>query len=198
MNNAKSGWFGPCRYPNEAQGFYFCAPGTQSGSTSWFKAAVNSYGQLRKIELWVDGKKVSEQHHTWDQHGYFSWSGAFAPGTHLASFYAADVDNRLQRYTISFNVAPSCSAPSSYGVHVCSPVNGSTDSAPVEAVATAKVPGTLARMEIWIDGAKRYTETSSTTERAGFDLSSGKHRFDFNAVNTAGTKWKATVYATVP
>ena len=198
VNNANSGWFGPCRYPDAGHGFYFCSPGTQNGSASLFETAVNSYGRLRKIELWVDGKKMSEQHHTWDQHGYFSWSGTFAPGTHLANFYAADVDNRLQSYSISFTVAAACSAPSTNGIHVCSPVNGSTASSPVEAVATAKISGTLARMEIWIDGAKQFTETTSTTERAAFNLRSGKHRFDFYAVNTAGMKWESSAYVTVP
>ena len=72
VNQASSGWFGPCMYPRAGEGFNVCAPGTVSGSTATFGVAANSYGQLRKIELWVDGIKLSEQHHTWGQHGYFT------------------------------------------------------------------------------------------------------------------------------
>jgi hypothetical protein len=102
VNQASSGWFGPCRYPRSGEGFNVCSPGTVSGFTATFKAAANSYGQLRKIELWVDGVKLSEQHHTWGQHAYFNFASTFAPGTHSATFFAADVDNRLQRYDFTF------------------------------------------------------------------------------------------------
>ncbi len=198
LNKATSGWFGPCYYPKSSQGFDVCAPGTVTGSTAHFSAAVNSFGKLRKVELWVDGKKVSEQHHTWDQHGYFNYSAAFAAGTHQATFYAADVDNRLQRYDFNFSMGGGCSAPSSPGVNICSPVNNSTVSSPEQVLATANITGSLARMEVWLDGVKVYTETASTTLSTSIPLGAGKHQFGVYAVNTAGTKWLSIVYATVP
>lgn len=91
-----------------------------------------------------------------------------------------------------------CNAPSTAGVNVCSPVNNSTVNSPVSAVAKATIAGTLARMEVWVDGVKMFTETTSTTLSTSISLAAGKHRFDFYAVNTAATKWEATVYATVP
>ncbi|WP_109486032.1 FG-GAP-like repeat-containing protein [Occallatibacter savannae] len=198
INSTSSGWFGPCAYPRSGSGFRVCSPGTPLNGKTLFSTSVNSYGKLRKVELWVDGKKVQEQQHTWDQHAYFNWSGSFGAGTHQATFYAGDVDNHLQRYNFSFNVGGvSCTAPSSPGVHVCSPANNSTVSSPVQATASAAISGTLARMEIWVDGVKKYSETSSLTESASLSLSSGKHKFDFYAVNTAGTKWETSVYATV-
>lgn len=197
--NQDHGWFGPCTYPHKAEGFNVCAAGTNSGSTANFRAAANSFGEMRKIELWVDGKKVLEQWHTWDHHAFFHWAGSFPAGTHQATFYAADVDNRLQRYDFSFTVGGSaCAAPSTPGVNVCSPVNNSTDNSPVRALAAARISGTLARMEVWVDGVKKYTETSGLTLSTSIALGAGKHRFDFYAVNTAGTKWEKTVYATVP
>jgi hypothetical protein len=45
---------------------------------------------------------------------------------------------------------------------------------------------------------KEYTETSSLTLNTSIALGAGKHRFDFYAVNTSGTKWETTVFATVP
>jgi hypothetical protein len=52
-------------------------------------------------------------------------------------------------------------------------------------------------MEVWVDGVKRYSETSSKLLNTSVTLGSGKHRFDFYAANTAGQKWEATVYSTV-
>jgi hypothetical protein len=90
-----------------------------------------------------------------------------------------------------------CNPPSSPGVNVCAPVNGSTVSSPVTAQAKATITGTLARMEVWVDGVKKFTETTSTTLSTSITLATGSHRFDFYAVNTAGTKWLKTVNATV-
>jgi hypothetical protein len=90
-----------------------------------------------------------------------------------------------------------CNAPSTAGVNVCAPLNGSTVSSPVTAQAKATITGTLARMEVWVDGVKKYTETTSTTLSTSITLTAGSHRFDFYAVNTAGTKWLTTVNATV-
>jgi hypothetical protein len=199
VNQASSGWFGPCTYPRSGEGFNVCSPGTANGSTAAFNAAVNSFGQLRKIELWVDGNKVSEQHHTWDQHGYLSYNSTFAPGSHTAAFFAADVDSRLQSFYLTFVIAgTACKAPSSPGVNICIPANNSTVSSPQTVQATANITGKLARMELWIDGVKFYTETTSSTLITSYPLAAGKHQFGVYAVNTAGTKWLNTVNATVP
>lgn len=198
INQATSGWFGPCHYPNSAEGFDVCAAGAAQNGKSLFSASANSFGEMRKIALWVDGKKVAEQYNAWDHHAYFQWAGSFSNGTHQASFIAADVDNRLQRHKFTFTVgSSSCSAPASDGVHVCSPANNSTVSSPVWATATAKISGTLARMEIWVDGAKKYSQSTSLSENTSIALPKGKHQFKFNAINTAGAKWVTTVYATV-
>jgi len=102
--NQDRGAFGPCNYPKSGQGFNVCAAGTASGSSRIFHAAVNSFGNLRKIELWVDGKKVAEQHHAWEHQAWFNYTHSFAAGTHKASLVAADVDNRLQKHQFSFTV----------------------------------------------------------------------------------------------
>ncbi len=199
INRASSGYFGPCYYPSTGQGFNVCVPAYVNDTDIIIDAAVNSYGKLRKIELWIDGKKVSEQHHTWDQHGYFAYSGTTTPGQHQATLFAADVDNRLQRYDLSFIAqGGACTVPSSPGVNICNPVNNSTVNSPVLVQAAANITGSLARMELWIDGTKFYTETTSTTLGVSYPLGAGKHQFGVYAVNTAGTKWLSIVYATVP
>ena len=77
-------------------------------------------------------------------------------------------------------------------------MNNSTVNSPVNVSATATVTGSLARMEIWANGVKKYTETTSTSMNASVQLGAGKYQFDIYAVNTAGTKWETTVFATVP
>jgi hypothetical protein len=192
LNKGSSGYFGPCQYPKSSVGFNPCVGGGVIGNSVQFSTAVNSFGQLRKIELWVDGKKVSEQHHTWGTHAYFDYSSSFSNGKHQATFYAADVDNRLQRYDFAFTVGAACSAFSTPGVHVCGPaVNG--ESSPIQALATATITGQLARMEVWVDGVKQYSETSSTTLNTTLDVRPGAHEFDFYAVSTVGTKWETIV-----
>jgi Chitobiase/beta-hexosaminidase C-terminal domain/Bacterial Ig domain len=98
-------------------------------------------------------------------------------------------------YTIGSGTT--CSAPTSPGVHVCKPVSGSTVASPVAVQAHATITGTLARMEVWVDGVKKYTETTSTSLSTSITLAAGAHTFHVYAVNTAGTKWLTAVNATV-
>ncbi|UWZ86539.1 FG-GAP-like repeat-containing protein [Occallatibacter riparius] len=199
VNATASGNWGGCTYLNKAQGIRLCSPGSTSSSPVSFKASATSFGQLRKIELWVDGKKMAENFHAWEHDAWFNYTGTFPAGSHQATLYAADVDNRLQRmsYTFAVGSGGTCSAPSSYGVHVCSPANGATVSSPVSVQAAAKIAGTLARMEVWVDGVKKFTETTSPSFTTSISLAAGGHRFDVYAVNTAGTKYETTVNATV-
>jgi hypothetical protein len=101
----------------------------------------------------------------------------------------------LASYTIGSTTT--CSAPSTPGVHVCKPVNGSTVASPVAVQAHATITGTFARMEVWVDGVKKYTEASSTSLSTSITLAAGTHSFHVYAVNTAGTKWLGAVSATV-
>jgi hypothetical protein len=102
--NTTNGLFGICPYPKSGKGFNVCAAGISYGNVAAFSAAVDSFGQLRKMVLWVDGSKVEEQDHTWDTHAYFDWAGSFSSGTHKATLYAYDVDNSVQRYDFTFEV----------------------------------------------------------------------------------------------
>lgn len=82
-------------------------------------------------------------------------------------------------------------------MHVCQPASGATVGTPVVVQAASTITGKLDRMEIWVDGVKKYTESSSTSFDTTVSLAAGKHRFDLYAVNTGGQKWETTVYATV-
>ena len=200
LNGETEGVFPNCSAPGSGNGILLCSPAV-NGSTSSpvsFSASAISFGQLRKIELWVDGAKVNEQFNAWEHNAWFEWSGAFASGSHYATLYAADTDNRLSRLNFDFTITgPACAAPSSDGVNVCAPANGSTSSSPIQVAAAAKIAGTLNRMEIWVDGEKEYSETNSLSFNTALTVPAGDHRFDIYAVNNAGTKYESTVYDTV-
>lgn len=50
-------------------------------------------------------------------------------------------------------------------------------------------------MELWVDGVKKYTETTSTWFTTSVYTPPGNHRLDVFAVNEAGTKWLSTADA---
>ncbi len=106
LDTSSTGNWGACAYPSAGTGISVCAPVT-SGSQTTFNSAANSYGMIRKIELWVDGVKIGEQYHTWGQRAWFGLTATVGPGTHQGTYYEADVDNRLQRSDFKFTVPAS-------------------------------------------------------------------------------------------
>ena len=130
-------------------------------------------------------------------YSFLDGSLLFTAGSHRITIFAAGADNSLQSKTFTLNVGGStCSPPSPAGVHVCSPLNGSTVPSPVHVQAAGMVSGILARMEVWVDGVKKYTGTTSTVDTS-IPLAAGSHRFAVYAVNTGGQKWDTVVQATV-
>ena len=155
---------------------------------------------MRTAAVWVDGKKTKEQlAHAFSNYSFLDASIPLTAGTHAITIYGTGWDDTLlkQSFTLTVGGGGACTAPSSPGVHVCSPVNGTTVTSPVAVRAAATITGTLARMEVWVDGVKKYTETSSKTLSTSISLAAGTHRFAVYAVNTAGTKWNTMVSATV-
>jgi hypothetical protein len=153
---------------------------------------------MRTVAVWAYGKKVAEQKtHAFSDYSFLDSSVALAAGSHAITIYGTGWDNTLQSKSFTLTVSGTCSAPSAPGINVCSPLSGSSVSSPVTVQATSTITGTLARMEIWVDGVKMYTEKTSTSLSTSLSLATGSHRFDIYAVNTAGTKWEKSVTATV-
>ncbi len=199
--NNSSGNFPTCNAPNAATGIAVCSPQPSSTVSSPVNFAIGAAGPIamRKVEVWVDGSKVAEQlKDAFSNYSFLDASVSLAGGSHAVTVYAAGVDNSLQSKTFTLNVGStsSCSAPTAPGVNVCSPANGSSEASPVNVQAASTVTGTLARMEVWVDGVKKYTSTTSNLGTS-LTMAAGSHRFDFYAVNTAGQKWETTVYSTV-
>ena len=186
---------GGCSAPSSA-GVNICSPMSNSTITSTVQAeaAATITGTLDRMEVWVDGVKK----YTETTGKFLNTSLTLTVGKHLFTFYAVNTAGTKWEASVTATVSTSgsCSAPSSAGVNICSPMSNSTITSTVQAEAAATITGTLDRMEVWVDGVKKYTETTGKFLNTSLTLTVGKHLFTFYAVNTAGTKWEASVPAT--
>lgn len=200
LTNISTGVFPGCGLSGFAEGVAVCTPGASATSPVKFSIGAAGPTPMRTAAVWVDGKKVAEQlAHAFSNYSFLDASVPLAAGSHAITLYGTGWDNTLQKksFTLTVGGGSTCVAPRSPGVNVCKPANGSTVSSPVAVQAAATITGTLARMEVWVDGVKKYTETSSKMLSTSISLAAGSHRVTVFAVNTAGTKWGGVVTATV-
>jgi hypothetical protein len=80
LNATDVGLWSNCDYPSTQRGINLCSPAIVSGSTVNLNATAHSLGDLRKMEPWVDGKKLGEQYHTWEGNGFLNMSLQFRRG----------------------------------------------------------------------------------------------------------------------
>jgi hypothetical protein len=198
--NTTMGNFPTCSAPNAAVGINVCSPAAGSSVSSPVNFAIGASGDtaMRKVEVWADGKKQAEQlTGAFSDYSFFNNSIPLAAGSHSITVFAAGWDNSLQSKVFTLDVtSSSCSAPTSAGVHVCTPTNGATVSSPVQISAAGKVTGTLASMQVWVDGVKKYSVAASTINTT-LSVAAGTHRFAVLAVNTAGQVVESTSNVTV-
>ncbi len=199
--NTTTGNFPTCAPPNAATGIAQCSPAAGSTVTSPVHFAIGAAAAepIRKIDVWVDRKKQVEQFAGafFSYYGFLNASVPLAAGSHRVSVITYGWDNSQISKVSTLDVsASSCSAPSSAGVHICAPASGSTVSSPVKVQAAAKVTGTIASTQLWVDGVKKYSVASSTLNTS-ISLAAGSHRFAVISFNTAGTKWEQAVNAIV-
>lgn len=124
-----------------------------------------------------------------------------AVGKHTVIVNAWDQTGRLQRFSTSFTIAAvsasSCAAPTTAGVKVCAPANGSSTGSPVS-VAAAANGGTrsISAMRGYLDG-KQVLASSSTSLTGSVTAAAGTHTLMVHAWNSAGTLFSSTVTFTV-
>jgi len=200
--NTTTGNFPTCAAPNAAVGIAQCSPTASSTVTSPVNFSVGAAASqpIRKVDVWVDRKKQFEQFAgVFSNYAFLNASLPLTAGSHRVSVIAYGWDNSQvsKTTTIIVKATSSCSAPTSAGVHICSPVSGASVSSPVLVTATSKVTGTIVSTQLWVDGVKNFNVPGSTTLTTSVTLAAGSHRFAVIATNTAGTKWESTVTATV-
>lgn len=201
FENTSSGDFPACDAPDHYTGIAVCSPSSEvvAGSPVKFSIGASNQTPGRKVEVWIDGKKMGEQlKHAFSYYTFLDSSYSLSAGKHNVTIYSAGWDNLLESLSFPLTVgSSSCPPPSSPGVNVCSPINGSTVNSPVTAWASGSVTGTIARMEVWVDGVKKDSTYHSNTLKTSIALAAGSHQFTYYIVNTAGQKWSQTVNATV-
>ena len=197
--NSSDGAFPGCGPSGFAEGVKVCAPGATATSPVKFSVGTAGPTPMRTAQVWVDGKKAAEQlTHAFSNYSFLDASVPIAAGSHRIAVLGTGWDGTIQekKFTLTVSGGTSCSAPSSAGVHICSPASGSSVSSPVKVQATSKVTGTIAHMQLWVDGVNKFT-SASTTLTTSISLAAGTHRFAVVATNTAGQKWESAVNATV-
>ena len=83
-----------------------------------------------------------------------------------------------------------CAPPAQTGLRICAPLQNGTVLSPVTAWAAGNAGEPITRMEVWLDGVKKYSTFGSNTLKAPITLSSGRHQFAYYLVGIDGTKWK--------
>lgn len=196
--NSTSGNFPTCNAPNAAVGINVCGPASTASSPVNFAIGASGDTPMRKTEVWIDGEKAAEQFTgAFSNYAFLNTSIPIAAGSHRVVIYGAGWDNSLDSKVFTLHVtSASCSVPTSPGVHICSPVSGSTVTSPVQISAAGKVSGTLASMQVWIDGVKKYSIAASTITTT-LSVAAGTHRFAVLAVNTSGQTVESVSNATV-
>jgi hypothetical protein len=105
LNATSAQHFASCSYPSSPTGIHTCLHQSgANGSLVQIDVAAAWFEPLRKVELWVDGVKVQEQHNVWDKYGWLQYSHTFATGKHRAAIFTAGYDNALQSRTFTFTV----------------------------------------------------------------------------------------------
>jgi hypothetical protein len=106
VNATPGGSFSTCAFPKPAAGIHMCKPASEStvASPVHFTVTADGFEPIRKMELWVDGTKLAEQHRGWDKYAWFDFKHSFAAGTHRANIFSAGYDNRLQHRSVTFTV----------------------------------------------------------------------------------------------
>ncbi|PYX32338.1 MAG: hypothetical protein DMG80_08140 [Acidobacteria bacterium] len=106
LNTTTATNWSPCSYPKAPHGINVCSPanGATVKASVHFKIAASWFEPLRKIEVWVDGKKIVEQHHVWDKYAWLKATHTFAVGTHHLDVYSAGNDNALQHQSSTFTM----------------------------------------------------------------------------------------------
>ena len=188
-----------CAAPG-SPGVNVCSPpnGSTVASPVTVQSAATVTGTIARMEVWVDG--VGKKFSLPSTVARSVPHSASPSGAHRFSFYAVNTAGTKWETTVNATVGgtAACNPPSTAGVTVCKPGNGSTVASPVAVQSAATVTGTIARMEVWVDGVKKFSTFNSRSLSTSLSLASGSHRFSFYAVHTAGTKWETTVNAKVP
>jgi photosystem II stability/assembly factor-like uncharacterized protein len=162
-----------------------CSPanGSTVSSPVHMLASAKVSGTIYRFELWANNVKIASVANS----GTMDQNVTLANGSYQLTFVARNTDSS-SRVTKTINItvgsSPSCGPPSSNGIVVCSPANGSTVASPVAVKAFAKVSGSIYRFELWEGTTKLASVANSGTMSVSISRAVGSHQWTFVARNT--------------
>jgi hypothetical protein len=173
---------------------------TVSGTISVTATASDNVG-VTKIEIYVDGALVASNTNATSL--TYSWNTtAVANGSHTLQSKAYDAAGNIgSSATITVTVSNSAPDTTPPTTSITAPANGATVSGTINVTATASDNVGVTKMEIYIDGALKTSNTSATSLTYSWNTttaSNGAHTITskaYDAANNVGTS--STVNVTV-
>jgi hypothetical protein len=154
--------YGGCTPPSRS-GVKVCVPGNGFDVPAPFQviaAGTSGRGQVSHMELWADGKKLTQSAST-----PFDEPVTLALGKHVLTAIAVDsVGSFVKSTPFTVTIVPSevdpqtekCTPPATPGVNICTPTQNGCNTqpwVPIIASGTGK-SGTVSRMELWNNRTK--------------------------------------------
>ena len=104
--NTTAAHFPVCSPPSGIRGIRVCSPVPGSTVTSPVHFAIGAAGSvpMRKVEVWVDGKKLKQVFGAFSDYGFMDARLTLASGKHTVTIFAAGWDNSLQKKAFSLTV----------------------------------------------------------------------------------------------
>ncbi|MBE0609218.1 MAG: S8 family serine peptidase [Dehalococcoidia bacterium] len=175
------------------------AGATVAGVVTVAASASDSVG-VTKVEFWLDGQlKATDTSSPYA----IAWDSAtVADGSHSWTARAFDAAGNAGSASVSFsvlNASQSFSDPTPPSVSVTSPGDGSTVASTVTVSASASDNVGVTKVEFWLDGQLKATDTSSPYAFAldSTTVADGAHSWTALAFDAAGNVASASVSFTV-
>jgi hypothetical protein len=104
--NTTTGTFHGCQAPNGFVGVHVCSPIAGSAVAPAVPFHVGAAGQvvMRKVEVWVDGRKLAEQLNGFSNYTFLDDTLTLAQGSHTVNIYASGWDNSLEEKSFTVYV----------------------------------------------------------------------------------------------
>jgi hypothetical protein len=176
---------------------HVCSPTSGASVPSPVGASISANGTpfpIVAIKAYFNGTQVASS-----ETNTLNFSIAEPPGSYQLAANAWDSNDKVYQTIVNFTVpsTASCSAPTSAGIHICAPTQGSTVSSPVAISAAANGgTATISAMKAYIDSNLVASSTSGTLTGSATEAV-GTHNLTVNAWNTAGKLFQSTATFTV-
>lgn len=176
----------------------FCAPGSPTVTSPVRITAQGKFTQgfINLMQLYVDG--VNKAQTTSNQ---LDTTLDITSGAHTLVAKARDNSGIFFSSTMTISVpAPTVcdvSSAATPSVTICTPVNNSSVTSPVQILAQAKDSQPVKRMQLYLDGVSKLTVNSDQLNTT-LPLAGGSHRISVVSTNLANATNKSTVTVVVP